>query len=134
MNYAGSAFIFLTLVNELQKQSISEQEAFKLVFRDFWIENQMKQNGKKLLKRHLILILKHFMKDWVSTADKILIRYFQVSLLRSKIYPTNFFAKVIKLKVDPTRDIKSNGLIRVTYANSSNNLRKNHSLYVFEFS
>ena len=53
--------------------------------------------------------------------------------LKIKIFQLIFPAKVIKLKVDPTRDIKSNGLIRVTYANSSNNLRKNHSLYVSNF-
>ena len=51
MNYAGSAFIFLTLVNELQKQSISEQEAFKLVFRDFWIEKSDEANWEKAFEK-----------------------------------------------------------------------------------
>ena len=47
MNYAGSAFMFLTLVKELQKNNISEQEAFKLVFKDFWIEKSKEFNWKK---------------------------------------------------------------------------------------
>ena len=51
MNYAGSAFIFLTLVNELQKQSISEQEAFKLAFRDFWIEKSDESNWEKAFEK-----------------------------------------------------------------------------------
>ena len=37
-NYAGSAFIVLALVNELKKNNISEEEAFELVFREFWIQ------------------------------------------------------------------------------------------------
>ena len=36
--YAGSAFILLAFVNELQKNNnISEEEAFRLVFREYWI-------------------------------------------------------------------------------------------------
>ena len=38
MNYAGSAFMLLALVKELQRDNISEQEAFKPFFRDFWLE------------------------------------------------------------------------------------------------
>ena len=64
----GLHLYFFTLVNELQKQSISEQEAFKLVFRDFWIEKSTR-NNEKLLKRRSILILKHFIKDLVNTAE-----------------------------------------------------------------
>ena len=37
-NYAGSAYIVLALVNELKKNNISEEEAFELVFREFWIQ------------------------------------------------------------------------------------------------
>lgn len=37
-NYAGSAFMVLALVNELKKNNISEQKAFELVFREFWIQ------------------------------------------------------------------------------------------------
>jgi hypothetical protein len=51
MNYAGSAFMLLTLVNELQKNNISEQEAFKLVFRDFWIEKAKQRNWKKAFEK-----------------------------------------------------------------------------------
>jgi hypothetical protein len=37
-NYTGSAFMLLALVNELKKNNISEEEAFELVFREFWIQ------------------------------------------------------------------------------------------------
>jgi hypothetical protein len=36
-NYAGSSFMLLALVNELKKNNISEEEAFELVFREYWI-------------------------------------------------------------------------------------------------
>ena len=35
-NYAGSAFIILALVNELEKNNISEEKAFELVFPQHW--------------------------------------------------------------------------------------------------
>ena len=44
-NYAGSAFMVLALVNELKKNNISEEEAFKLVFREFWIQRAKKPQG-----------------------------------------------------------------------------------------
>ena len=38
-NYAGSSFMLLAFVNELQKKNnISEEEAFELVFREYWIQ------------------------------------------------------------------------------------------------
>ena len=39
MNYGGSTFMVLALIKELQKNGISEQRAFEMIFRDFWIEN-----------------------------------------------------------------------------------------------
>ena len=44
-NYAGSAFMVLALVNELKKNNISEEEAFKLVFREFWIQRAKEHSG-----------------------------------------------------------------------------------------
>ena len=46
-NYAGSAFMVLALVNELKKNNISEEEAFELVFREFWIQ-RAKQNAWRM--------------------------------------------------------------------------------------
>ena len=46
MNYSGSSYLLLALVKELQKQGISEQRAFEMVFRDFWIEMSTQQNWK----------------------------------------------------------------------------------------
>ena len=44
-NYAGSAFIVLALVNELKKNNISEEKAFELVFREFWIQRSKQPQG-----------------------------------------------------------------------------------------
>ena len=44
-NYAGSAFIILALVNELKKNNLSEEEAFELVFREFWIQRAKQPSG-----------------------------------------------------------------------------------------
>ena len=46
-NYTGSAFMVLALVNELKKNNISDQEAFELVFREFWIQRSKQPNGSK---------------------------------------------------------------------------------------
>ena len=43
--YTGSAFMLLALVNELKKNNISEEEAFELVFREFWIQRAKKPQG-----------------------------------------------------------------------------------------
>ena len=38
INYGSSVFLVLALVKELQKLNYSEQQAFRMVYRDFWIE------------------------------------------------------------------------------------------------
>ena len=45
-NYTGSAFILLALVNELKKNNISEEEAFELVFREFWVQRAKQPSGQ----------------------------------------------------------------------------------------
>ena len=45
INYSGSAFIVLALVNELKKNNISEEKAFELVFREFWIKRAKQPSG-----------------------------------------------------------------------------------------
>jgi hypothetical protein len=60
MNYAGSAFMLLTLVKELQKDNISEQKAFKLVFRDFWLEKARQGNWKKAFEKTFNMSVKTF--------------------------------------------------------------------------
>jgi hypothetical protein len=46
-NYTGSAFIVLALVNELKKNNISEEEAFELVFREYWIQRSKQPYDSK---------------------------------------------------------------------------------------
>ena len=50
-NYAGSAFMVLALVNELQRNNISEEEAFRLVFRDFWVANASEPSWKAAFEK-----------------------------------------------------------------------------------
>ena len=45
-NYSSSVFMFLALTKELQKSGINEIEAFKLVFKDFWVKNPTNGNWK----------------------------------------------------------------------------------------
>ena len=46
INYSGSEFTVLALVNELKKNNISEEEAFELVFREYWIQrSKYSQSG-----------------------------------------------------------------------------------------
>ena len=49
-NYASSVFMVLVLVKELQKQGVSEEKAFRMVYKDFWEKNADKNNWKKAFK------------------------------------------------------------------------------------
>jgi len=60
MNYAGSAFMLLTLVKELQKDNISEQEALELVFKDFWLEKAGQRNWQKAFEKTFNMSVKTF--------------------------------------------------------------------------
>ena len=60
MNYAGSAFMLLALVKELQRDNISEEEAFKLIFRDFWLEKARQRNWKKVFEKTVNMRVKTF--------------------------------------------------------------------------
>tara|TARA_B110001450_G_scaffold175248_1_gene163667 strand:+ start:321 stop:527 length:207 start_codon:yes stop_codon:yes gene_type:complete len=60
MNYAGSAFMLLALVKDLQRDNISKQEAFKLVFRDFWLEKARQGIWKKAFEKTFNMSVKTF--------------------------------------------------------------------------
>ncbi|MDG2341776.1 MAG: hypothetical protein P8L24_01745 [Cytophagales bacterium] len=45
-NYSSSVFIVLALVKELQKLGKSEEESFKLIYKDFWEKNPTDNNWK----------------------------------------------------------------------------------------
>ena len=55
-NYASSVFMVLALVKELQKQGVSEEKAFRMVYKDFWEKNADKNNWKTAFKLSLIHI------------------------------------------------------------------------------
>ena len=46
INYSSSVFMVLALSKELQKQNISEAEAFRMIFRDFWLPDPTEGNWK----------------------------------------------------------------------------------------
>ena len=46
INYSSSVFMVLALSKELQKQNISEAEAFRMIFRDFWLPDPTDGNWK----------------------------------------------------------------------------------------
>ena len=60
MNYTGSLFMLLALVKDLQRDNISEQEAFMLVFRDFWLEKARQRNWKKVFEKTFNMSVKTF--------------------------------------------------------------------------
>ena len=49
MNYSSSVFMILILASKLQKQGISETEAFKLILKDFW-EREPGNNWKSIFE------------------------------------------------------------------------------------
>ena len=46
INYSSSVFMVLALSKEIQKQNISEAEAFRMIFRDFWLPDPTDGNWK----------------------------------------------------------------------------------------
>ena len=47
INYASSVFMFLALSKELQKINYTEEEAFRMIFKDFWLLNPNENNWKE---------------------------------------------------------------------------------------
>ena len=65
-NYAGSAFMLLALVNELQRNNMSEKDAFRAVFRDFWIANSSESNWKAAFAKTFNLNVEDFYRQMSS--------------------------------------------------------------------
>jgi hypothetical protein len=47
MNYSSSVFMALALTKELQKIGKTEEEAFRLIYKDFWLLNPTDNNWKQ---------------------------------------------------------------------------------------
>ena len=74
-NYASSVFIFLTLVKELQKSGLSEEAAFKLVFKDFWLKNPTDSNWKSKFQEVFSISVDSFyenLKDYANDINTVL--------------------------------------------------------------
>ena len=60
INYSSSVFITLVLVKELQKNNISEEKAFELVFRNFLQKNPNDENWKNIFEEVFSISLENF--------------------------------------------------------------------------
>jgi hypothetical protein len=60
MNYAGSAYMVLALVKELQKNNLSEQKAFELIFKDFWVEKAKRTKWTEAFKEVFKMSVEEF--------------------------------------------------------------------------
>ena len=60
VNYSSSVFMTLVLVKELQKNNISEERAFELVFRGFLQKNPSNENWKNIFKEVFSISVESF--------------------------------------------------------------------------
>ena len=60
INYSSSVFITLVLVKELQKNNISEEKVFELVFRNFLQKNPNDENWKNIFEEVFSISLENF--------------------------------------------------------------------------
>ena len=49
-NYSSSVFMFLALSKEIQKNGVTESQAFKLILKEFWLNNPTNGNWKDKFK------------------------------------------------------------------------------------
>ena len=59
-NYSSSVFIALALTKELQKKGISEEKAFRLIYKDFWELNPTDNNWKIKFEQLFSFTVEHF--------------------------------------------------------------------------
>ena len=60
INYSGSVFMVLALVKELKKLDFTEEDAFKLIYKDFWTKNPNFYNWKKVFQEVFNITLENF--------------------------------------------------------------------------
>jgi hypothetical protein len=59
-NYSSSVFMALALSKELQKLNISEENSFKMIFKDFWLKNPNEGNWKVKFKETFTISIENF--------------------------------------------------------------------------
>ena len=70
-NYSSSVFIFLALTKELQKNGVTESEAFQLVLKDFWIKNATNSNWKVKFQETFSITVDQFYNSLKSYTNDI---------------------------------------------------------------
>ena len=78
MNYAGSTFMILALVNELKKIGFSEEKAFQSVYKTFWESNPNDTNWKTKFEEVFTISVDSFYQSLASYSPDM-----------SQIYPSN---------------------------------------------
>ena len=71
MNYSSSVFMVLALVNELKKLNLSEESAFKLIYKDYWLKDATKDNWKTVFQEVFNINLESFYQNLSSYTNDI---------------------------------------------------------------
>tara|TARA_B110001454_G_C12629184_1_gene396147 strand:- start:173 stop:1024 length:852 start_codon:yes stop_codon:yes gene_type:complete len=71
MNYSSSVFMVLALVNELKKLNLSEESAFKLIYKDYWLKDSTKDNWKTVFQEVFNINLESFYQSLSSYTNDI---------------------------------------------------------------
>ena len=75
INYSGSVFMVLALVKELKKLDFTEEDAFKLIYKDFWTKNPNFYNWKKVFQEVFNITLENFylsLKNYTNDITSVL--------------------------------------------------------------
>jgi len=70
-NYSSSVFMFLALSKELQNSGLSEPQAFKLILKEFWVNNPTNENWKVTFEETFNMRLDDFYESLKSYTNDI---------------------------------------------------------------
>ena len=70
-NYSSSVFMTLALSKELQKLNNSEENSFKMIFKDFWLKNPNEGNWKIKFKETFMIGIEDFYKNLSTYSNDI---------------------------------------------------------------
>ncbi len=75
INYSSSVFMVLALSKELQKLDHSEQTAFRMIFKDFWLQNPTNSNWKTKFEKVFSINVQDFyesLSDYSTDINSVL--------------------------------------------------------------
>ena len=74
-NYSSSVFMALALTKELQKKGKTEEEAFRLIYKDYWELNPSDNNWKTKFEELFSLTVDHFyssLEDYTNDINSVI--------------------------------------------------------------